>query len=107
MVTAPDFEAGLDEGHEGLVFAEGEGGLEQEALGVAELGVQLHVGVGIVVGLADHAAEVLGDPRLAAEPVDGVACVAQHGRGILDMFLEISKFQKYKKQILNKPAEND
>ncbi len=44
LVARPDFESGLDEGHEGLVLAEGEDGLQEEDLRVAKLGVNLCFG---------------------------------------------------------------
>ena len=49
LVARPDPEPRPDEGDERLVLAEGEGGPQQEALGVAKLGVELHVGVRVVV----------------------------------------------------------
>ena len=50
LVARPDPEPRPDEGDERLVLAEGEGGPQQEALGVAKLGVELDVGVRVVVG---------------------------------------------------------
>jgi hypothetical protein len=44
LVARPDFESGLDEGHEGLVLTEGENGLQEEDLRVAKLGVNLCFG---------------------------------------------------------------
>ena len=41
LIARSNFEAGLDEGDEGLVLAEGEDGLEQKDLGVTQLGVDL------------------------------------------------------------------
>jgi len=41
LIARSHFEASLHEGHEGLVLAEGEYGLEQEDLGVTQLGVDL------------------------------------------------------------------
>ena len=53
-VTLSDFEARLDEGDEGLVLADGEHGLEEEALGIHQLGVELELGVGVIVHLPHH-----------------------------------------------------
>ena len=53
-VTLSDFESRLYEGHEGLVLADGEHGLEEEALGIHQLCVELELGVGVVVRPTHH-----------------------------------------------------
>ena len=53
-VTLSDFETRLDKGHQGLVLADSEHGLEQEALGIHQLGMELELGVGVIVSPPDH-----------------------------------------------------
>ena len=72
LVARPDFQAGLDEGHQGLVLEEGQGRLEQEALGVAELGVEFQLGESVIVRPPDHAAQGLGESCLPAELVNRI-----------------------------------
>ena len=70
-VTLSDFEPRLDKGHERLVLADGEHGLQEEALGVHQLGVELHLGVRVVVSPPHHLAQGLGQTaRLLPEPED-------------------------------------
>ena len=70
-VTLSDFESRLDKGHQGLVLADGEHGLEEEALGVHQLGVELELGVGVVVSPPHHFAQGLRQAAgLLPEPDD-------------------------------------
>ena len=70
-VALSDFESRLDEGHKCLVLAYGEHGLEEEALGVHKLGVELKLGVGVVVRSPHHFAQGLCQAAgLLPEPDD-------------------------------------
>lgn len=119
LVARPDPEPGPDEADQGLVLAQGERGAQQQALRVAQLGVQLLVRVRVVVGpeqqqqkktakpmscillrlfwfyvllhlLSHHPYDAVGEAGLLPEAVDGVASVGQHVRRLFDMFLKAS-----------------
>ena len=66
----------------------GETCLDEQALAVADLRVQLLLCVSVVVSLADHAAQALGEAGLAPEPVDRITALRRHGRGLLYVFLQ-------------------
>ena len=111
LVAVPDPESRPDETDQSLVLAQREGGAQQEALSVAQLGVELHVAVHVVVrpapeksrprggikgmklscchSLSDHAHDALGEARLPPETANGVAGVREHVGGLLDVFLWI------------------
>ena len=52
--------------------------LDQQTLAVANLCVELLLGVSVVVSLAYHAAKTLGEAGLAPEPVDRITALRCH-----------------------------
>ena len=50
--------------------------------------MELLLGVSVVVSLADHAAQALGEAGLAPEPVDRITALRCHVRRLLYVFLK-------------------
>ena len=65
--------------------------LDEQTLAVADLCVELLLGVSVVVSLAYHAAQALGEAGLAPEPVDRITALRCHVRGLLYVFLKWRK----------------
>ena len=65
--------------------------LDEQTLAVADLCVELLLGVSVVVSLAYHAAQALGEAGLAPEPVYRITALRCHVRGLLYVFLKWRK----------------